>query len=79
MSDFPSCAKCGSEYTYEDRDMFVCPECGHEWPKDGVAEKEETAKVIRDAHGNELQDGDSVTVIKDLKVKAAMNFKTAIP
>jgi protein PhnA len=51
--------------------MFVCPECGHEWPKAGVAETEEAAKVIRDAHGNELKDGDDVTVIKDLKVKGS--------
>lgn len=71
MSEFPKCAKCGSEYTYEDRDMYVCPECGHEWPKAGVVEPEETAKVIRDAHGNELKDGDDVTVIKDLKVKGS--------
>lgn len=71
MSDFPSCAKCGSEYTYEDREMYVCPECGHEWLKDGVAETEETQKVVLDAHGNELKDGDAVTVIKDLKVKGS--------
>jgi protein PhnA len=71
VSDFPNCAKCGSEYTYEDRDMYVCPECGHEWSKAGVAETEEAAKVIRDAHGNELKDGDDVTVIKDLKVKGS--------
>jgi protein PhnA len=51
--------------------MYVCPECGHEWPKDGVAETEEAEKVIRDAHGNELKDGDAVTVIKDLKVKGS--------
>lgn len=71
MSDFPKCAQCGSEYTYEDRDMYVCPECGNEWPRHGVAEPEETAKVIRDAHGNELIDGDTVSVIKDLKVKGS--------
>ena len=71
MSDFPNCAKCGSEYTYEDRDMYVCPECGDEWSKDGVEETEEDVRVIRDAHGNELNDGDTVTVIKDLKVKGS--------
>ena len=71
MSDFPKCSKCGSEYTYEDRDMYVCPECGHEWPKDGIVEIKETVTVIRDAHGNELADGDTVTVIKDLKVKGS--------
>ena len=71
MSEFPKCIKCGSEYTYEDRNMYVCPECGHEWAKDGTAIEEENAKVIRDAHGNELKDGDSITVIKDLKVKGS--------
>lgn len=71
MSEFPNCTKCGSEYTYEDRNMYVCPECGHEWPKDGLPDTEDNEKVIRDAHGNELHDGDSVTVIKDLKVKGS--------
>lgn len=71
MSEFPKCDKCGSEFTYEDRGLYVCPECGHEWPKGGAVEAEEAAKVVRDAHGNELQDGDNVTVIKDLKVKGS--------
>jgi len=71
MSGFPKCAKCGSEYTYEDRDMYVCPECGHEWSRAGGAETEEAAKSVRDAHGNELNNGDTVTVIKDLKVKGS--------
>jgi len=71
MSEFPKCIKCGSEYTYEDRNMYVCPECGHEWAKDDTASEEEKAKVICDAHGNELKDGDSITVIKDLKVKGS--------
>lgn len=71
MSEFPKCDKCGSEYTYEDGVLYVCPECGHEWPKDGPAEAEEAAKVVRDANGNELQDGDTVSVIKDLKVKGS--------
>jgi protein PhnA len=71
MSEFPKCIKCGSEYTYEDRNMYVCPECGNEWAKDGAAAVEENAKVICDANGNELKDGDSVTVIKDLKVKGS--------
>ena len=51
--------------------MFVCPECGHEWPKEGVAALADTAVEVRDAHGNMLNDGDSVTVIKDLKVKGS--------
>ncbi|HEX8988592.1 MAG TPA: zinc ribbon domain-containing protein YjdM [Rhodocyclaceae bacterium] len=66
----PRCPQCNSEYTYEDGEMFVCPECAHEWPKVAAAAVEE-AKVVRDAVGNVLQDGDSVTVIKDLKVKGS--------
>ncbi len=70
MSSLPKCPKCNSEYTYEDGEMFVCPECAHEWPKVAVEAAEE-ARVVRDAVGNVLQDGDSVTVIKDLKVKGS--------
>lgn len=66
----PACPKCQSTYTYEDGSNFVCPECGHEWSAT-AAEAPETAKVVRDAVGNVLQDGDSVTVIKDLKVKGS--------
>lgn len=68
MEKLPNCIKCGSEFTYEDGNMFICPECGHEWMEE-ESEKSEKGLVIRDAHGNLLQDGDSVTVIKDLKVK----------
>jgi protein PhnA len=71
MSTLPQCPQCNSEYTYEDGDMYICPECSHEWPKDSAVETTEQAKVVRDAHGNELKDGDSVTVIKDLKVKGS--------
>ncbi|WP_111413031.1 zinc ribbon domain-containing protein YjdM [Billgrantia lactosivorans] len=69
MSALPNCPACQSEYTYEMADMYACPECGHEWS--GLAEAGEAGgeKVVRDANGNELQDGDSVTVVKDLKVK----------
>ncbi|WIW71157.1 zinc ribbon domain-containing protein YjdM [Anaerosinus gibii] len=68
MSDFPNCPKCNSEFTYEDRGLFICPECAHEWnDMDTSAENDEN--VIKDANGNVLQDGDTVTVIKDLKVK----------
>ena len=59
------------EYTYEDGDQYICPECAHEWPKNAVADSAEEAKVVRDANGNLLQDGDSITVIKDLKVKGS--------
>ncbi len=71
MSDLPNCPKCDSEYTYEDGNMFVCPECAHEWSKDSSAEAEEEVAVIKDSVGNTLQDGDTVTVIKDLKVKGS--------
>ena len=68
MSSLPKCPQCSSEFTYEDGDNFVCPECAHEWP---TAAPVEEAKVVRDANGNVLQDGDTVTVIKDLKVKGS--------
>ncbi|MBI5919986.1 MAG: alkylphosphonate utilization protein [Nitrosomonadales bacterium] len=70
MSDLPKCPQCGSEYTYEDGDNFVCPECAHEWPK-VAAEAVEAAKVFKDAFGTVLNDGDTVTVIKDLKIKGS--------
>ncbi|WP_174875312.1 zinc ribbon domain-containing protein YjdM [Vogesella oryzae] len=70
MSQLPNCPQCHSEFTYEDGSNYVCPECAHEWPQ-VAAEETETARVIRDANGNVLQDGDSVTVIKDLKVKGS--------
>ena len=66
----PKCPKCQSEYTYEDGAMLVCPECAHEWSQEGETLAQESS-VIKDAHGNVLQDGDTVTVIKDLKVKGA--------
>ncbi len=68
MSKLPSCVECSSEYTYEDRKMYVCPECGHEWAKDASGLDEES-KSVKDSNGNTLIDGDTVTVIKDLKVK----------
>jgi len=71
MSDLPKCPKCGSEYTYEDGNMYVCPECAHEWLQGGVDEADTGARVVKDANGNVLQDGDTVTVIKDLKVKGS--------
>ena len=71
MNNLPKCPKCGSEFTYEDDAMYVCPECAHEWPKDGTSEDNSDVRVIKDANGNVLQDGDTVTVIKDLKVKGS--------
>ena len=68
MSDYPACPKCSCAYTYEDRGLYVCPECAHEWtPADATAAEE--AGQVRDAHGNVLANGDTITVIKDLKVK----------
>lgn len=69
MTTLPNCPKCNSEYTYEDGAMVVCPECAHEWMPGN--ESTEDVQVIKDANGNVLQDGDSVTIIKDLKVKGA--------
>ncbi len=71
MSGLPKCPKCGSEFTYEDGSNYVCPECAHEWPKEAPVESTEQQRVIRDAVGNVLADGDSITVIKDLKVKGS--------
>ena len=70
MSTLPPCPKCSSEYTYEDGTQLVCPECAHEWSADAPQAGEEE-RVIKDSVGNQLQDGDSVTVIKDLKVKGS--------
>jgi protein PhnA len=72
MSALPPCPKCQSEFTYEDGSgsMLICPECGHEWSAQAGAESaDEGKKEWRDAVGNVLQDGDTVTVIKDLKLK----------
>lgn len=71
MSSLPQCPQCQSVYTYEDGSNFVCPECAHEWSKDAVEESADQKVVVRDANGTVLNDGDSVTVIKDLKVKGS--------
>ncbi|MCC6075469.1 zinc ribbon domain-containing protein YjdM [Pseudomonas sp. GCM10022188] len=71
MSSLPPCPKCASEYTYEDGALLVCPECAHEWSADAAEAPVEGEKVIRDSVGNVLADGDTVTVIKDLKVKGS--------
>ncbi|HFQ8458066.1 TPA: zinc ribbon domain-containing protein YjdM [Streptococcus pneumoniae] len=70
MNNLPNCPKCNSEYVYEDGALLVCPECAHEWNPAEVAEVEEGLVAI-DANGNKLTDGDTVTLIKDLKVKGA--------
>ncbi|MGM9922404.1 MAG: zinc ribbon domain-containing protein YjdM [Bhargavaea sp.] len=69
MAVLPNCPKCQSEYTYEDRNVFVCPECANEWTHEDAEKSEEN--VVKDVHGNILKDGDTVTVIKDLKVKGS--------
>ncbi|MFL0803372.1 MAG: alkylphosphonate utilization protein [Agarilytica sp.] len=70
MSELPSCISCGSAYTYEDRSMYVCPECGHEWSQQEI-DAQSINTGIRDSNGNPLNDGDTITVIKDLKVKGS--------
>ncbi|NTU90881.1 MAG: alkylphosphonate utilization protein [Chlorobiaceae bacterium] len=70
MSDLPNCPKCNSEYTYENGALLVCPECAHEWSSSEAAAADEV-RVWKDANGNVLQDGDTVTVIKDLKVRGS--------
>lgn len=72
MTTLPPCPKCKSEFTYEDGNLYICPECAHEWnaaaaPEAVTAE----ADAIRDSAGNILQDGDTITVIKDLKLKGS--------
>lgn len=73
MDTLPACPKCNEDYTYEDGGMLVCPMCAHEWPKDQAVEddSDDALAVTRDSVGNVLQDGDDVTVIKDLKVKGS--------
>lgn len=70
----PNCPKCGSEYTYEDNGMFVCPECAHEWNDATPAEDTGDQLIVKDANGTLLADGDSVTIIKSLKVKGASSM-----
>ncbi len=69
MSYLPKCPKCNSEYTYEDGSLLVCPECAHEWSLEAETGDSEDQKIVKDSNGNVLNDGDTITVIKDLKVK----------
>lgn len=71
MSTLPPCPSCKSVYTYEDRGLFVCPECAFEWSGEASSSAEPETLSVSDAHGNALQDGDDVTVIKDLKIKGS--------
>ena len=70
MSTLPPCPQCREEYTYEDGKLWMCPSCGHGWSPGEVAIGE-TAKIWKDAHGKVLQDGDNVTLVKDLKIKGS--------
>lgn len=71
MSQLPPCPSCQSEYTYQDGELLICPECAHEWQAQDNSSAEDEEKVYRDAFGNILQDGDTVTVIKDLKPRGS--------
>jgi alkylphosphonate utilization operon protein PhnA len=71
MADFPNCPQCNSEYTYEDGGLYICPECSHEWSEETDIETGEDHNTIRDSNGNVLSDGDTITIIKDLKVKGS--------
>lgn len=71
MSSLPNCPKCNSEYTYEDGSMLICPECAHEWTLESENDNTLGAEIVKDGNGNILNDGDSVTIIKDLKVKGS--------
>ncbi len=70
MNDIPNCPKCNSALAYEDGELFICPECAHEWPR-VAAEAADAKRVVRDANGNMLLDGDTVIMVKDLKVKGS--------
>lgn len=75
MSALPACPKCNSEFTYQDGQMYICPECAHEWSSNAASaepiESDEPERVVLDANGNVLNDGDTVMVVKDLNVKGA--------
>lgn len=72
MSTFPPCPNCQSQFTYEDRELLVCPECAHEWQATSGSEIDAVVgKAVKDANGNALHEGDSATLIKDLKVKGS--------
>jgi len=74
MMNLPNCPKCNSEYTYEDGSMLVCPECAHEWSINTEVENIEENRISKDANGNVLNDGDTVSIIKDLKVKGSSSI-----
>ena len=75
MSDstLPACPQCGLDHTYPDGALLICPDCAHEWPAqaDATADEDSGPRIIKDAHGTPLTDGDSVLLVKDLKVKGS--------
>lgn len=71
MINVPICPKCSSEYTYEDHGILICPECAYEWTKETLNTNSQDQKIVKDAYGNILNDGDTVALIKDLKVKGS--------
>ena len=71
MVKMPNCPKCNSEYTYEDGNLFICPECAYEWNLESKDQNSEAEKIVKDSNGNILINGDSVLIIKDLKVKGS--------
>ena len=71
MTKLPNCPKCQSEYTYEDGNMYICPECAHEWDPAADSAASEEGLTVTDSNGTPLHDGDTITVIKDLKVKGS--------
>lgn len=71
MEQLPNCPKCNSEYTYEDGELLICPECAHEWTLAATTESSDDEKIVKDSNGNVLNNGDTVILIKDLKVKGS--------
>lgn len=71
MHSLPPCPKCQSDYTYEDGRLIICPECSYEWSKEAIEEEQNSPLIIKDANGQILNNGDTVTVIKDLKIKGS--------
>ena len=71
MSNIPACPLCAMENTYPDGDNYICADCGHEWPSNAGTQTADAGMVVRDVNGNVLNSGDTVTVIKDLKVKGS--------
>lgn len=74
MTDSPLCPKCSSQYVYEDRNMYICPECTHEWTGNEISKNADDTFVVNDTNGNPLNDGDHVTIAKDLKVKGSSSI-----